>query len=370
MHKWIFVSGVLFLVSMFGTQIVFADYHFTDYQGRPPIHIYGSSLQKPVGLSPQQVKTAYNLSASGGHGTIAIIGAYDDKTIEDDLDVFSKTFNLPECTAANGCFEKHKMSDSVKPSSGWSMETSLDVEWAHAIAPKAKILLVEATTPSGKNLLAAIDYAASRADASAISMSWGGVEFPEEASMDSHFVSKSGAVFFASSGDDGAGVSWPAASVNVVAVGGTSLKLDAKNNVVSETAWAGSGGGVSAYEPQPAYQSGWGIAKAGGMRAIPDVALNADPQNGFAIYKSSSGGKGIWYRVGGTSASAPQWAAIRSLGLSASNEKFYSDKASANYATYFRDIISGKNGDCGYFCSARKRYDYVTGLGSPLTINF
>jgi subtilase family serine protease len=370
MAKPIFVSGILILISTIIAFPVLADYHFSNFKGRPPIHIYGSSSKKPLGLSPEQVKAAYNLPATGGHGTIVIIGAYDDKTIEDDLNVFSQTFNLPECTIANGCFEKHKMSDSVKPSSGWSMETSLDVEWAHAIAPKAKILLVEATTPSGKNLLDAIDYAAGRTDAAAVSMSWGGGEFPEEATMDSHFISKSGAVFFASSGDDGTGVSWPAASANVVAVGGTSLKLDAKNKVVSETAWAGSGGGISVYEKQPAYQSGYGIAKAGGMRAIPDVSLNADPQNGFAIYKSSSGGKGIWYRVGGTSASAPQWAAIRSLGLSASNEKFYSDKASENYSTYFRDIVSGKNGDCGYLCMARKRYDYVTGLGSPLTVNF
>ena len=370
MAKPILLSGILIFVFIAGPCPIFADYHFADYRGRSPIHVYGSSLQKPVGLSPEQVKAAYNLPTTGGHGTIAIVGAYEDKTIENDLNVFSKTFDLPECTAANGCFEKHKMSDSIKPSSGWSMETSLDVEWAHAIAPTAKILLIEATTPSGKNLLAAIDYAASRTDATAISMSWGGGEFPEETTLDSHFVGKSGAVFFASSGDDGAGVSWPAASANVVAVGGTSLKLDAKNNVVSETAWAGSGGGVSAYEKQPAYQSGYGIAKAGGMRAIPDVSLNADPQTGFAIYKSSSSGKGIWYRVGGTSASAPQWAAIRSLGLSASNEKFYSDKAGANYSSYFRDIVSGKNGDCGYFCSARKHYDYVTGLGSPLTINF
>ena len=370
MPKIILVLGILIFIFVFGTPTVMADYHFSNFKGRPPIHINGSSTKKPLGMLPDQVKVAYNLPVTGGHGAIAIVGAYDDATIENDLNVFSKTFNLPECTTANGCFEKHKMSSSVKANSGWSMETSLDVEWAHAVAPKAKIVLVEATTPSGKNLLAAIDYAAGRTDAVAISMSWGGGEFPEETTLDNHFISKSGAVFFASSGDDGAGVSWPAASPNVVAVGGTSLKLDSKNNVVSETAWAGSGGGVSAYEKQPVYQSNYNITKAGGMRALPDVSLNADPQYGFAIYKSSSSGRGTWYRVGGTSASAPQWAAIRSLGLTASNDKFYSDKASENYASYFRDIVSGKNGDCGYYCAARKRYDYVTGLGSPLTVNF
>jgi hypothetical protein len=101
------------------------------------------------------------------------------------------------------------------------------------------------------------------------------------------------------------------------------------------------------------------------MRAIPDVAYDADPASGFSIYKS-----GKWYVVGGTSAGAPQWAAIQSLGLSASNSNFYPDKAGSSSNRFFRDIISGTNGDCKYFCDARKRYDYVTGLGSPLTVKF
>ena len=101
------------------------------------------------------------------------------------------------------------------------------------------------------------------------------------------------------------------------------------------------------------------------MRAIPDVSYDADPHSGYSIYV-----KGKWYVVGGTSAGAPQWAAIQSLGLSASNANFYSDKASAGNASFFRDITSGTNGDCGYYCQARKHYDYVTGLGSPLTIHF
>ena len=106
------------------------------------------------------------------------------------------------------------------------------------------------------------------------------------------------------------------------------------------------------------------------MRAIPDVAFNADPQTGFAVYIGTSKGKGSWYQIGGTSAGAPQWAAIQSLGLSANNQNFYQDKTSSNSGSYFRDIVSGNNGDCQYFCSARKHYDYITGLGSPLTITF
>ena len=98
------------------------------------------------------------------------------------------------------------------------------------------------------------------------------------------------------------------------------------------------------------------------MRAIPDVAYNADPASGFPIIR-----KGVWETVGGTSAGAPQWAAIASLGSGASNTNFYSDKSSTNNSKYFRDITSGTNGDCGYLCIARAHYDYVTGLGSPQT---
>lgn len=342
-----------------------ASYHFVDFKGRPPIHVFGSSTKSPQGMTPAQIKKIYGLPTSGGRGIIAIVGAYDDATIETDLNAFSKQFGLSACTAASGCFTKHKMSASESSDSGWGMETSLDVEWAHAIAPQAKILLVEATTPSGANLLKAVDYAAMQNGIAAISMSWGGGEFPEEATLDSHFVSKSGAPFFASSGDNGAGASWPASSPNVIGVGGTSLALNTDGSLKKESAWTGSGGGVSAYEKQPAYQAGYNISRAGGMRAIPDVSYDADPKSGFPIYV-----KGKWHTVGGTSAGAPQWAAIATLGSGASNDNFYTDKSSSNNDAYFRDITAGTNGSCGYLCTARKHYDYVTGLGSPLTVQF
>ncbi len=357
----VFVSALFILPVGFAQ----ASYHFSDFQGRSPIHIYASDTKSPQGITPSQIKNIYNLPATGGKGTIVIVGAYDDTTIENDLATFDKQFNLPDCTTKNGCFTKHKMSSSVKADSGWAMETSLDIEWAHAIAPKAKIMLVEATTPSGANLLSAVDYAAKVSDASAISMSWGGGEFPEETTMDSHFVSKSGAPFFASSGDDGTGASWPASSPNVIGVGGTSLSLNSNGTLKKQTAWSGSGGGISAYEKEPNFQSGYNIPKAGGMRAIPDVAYDADPASGFPIVRN-----GKWYTVGGTSAGAPQWAAIASLGSGANNANFYSDKASANNAAYLTDVSSGTNGSCGYVCAARKNYDYVTGLGTPNAVKF
>lgn len=338
-----------------------AAYHFSDYRGRPPIHVYAKT-KAPKGMTPDEIKAIYHLPQAGGSGTIAIIGAYEDKSAEADLAAFSKQFGLPECTKANGCFEQHVMATGGNDNSGWDIETSLDIEWAHAIAPQAKILLVEAKTPSGKNLLSAVDYAAARSDVVAISMSWGGAEFPEEVSLDSHFVSKYGAVFFASSGDNGAGASWPASSPNVVGVGGTSLMMKADGSFAKETAWAGSGGGVSAYETEPAFQSSYSIPHSGGMRAVPDVAYDADPASGFPIYHA-----GAWETVGGTSAGTPQWAAIAALGKGVSLKNLYSDKLSSDPGAYFRDITSGTNGDCGYLCSARAHYDYITGLGSPIT---
>jgi len=354
----------IFLGSVFLPSFVFASYHFSNFRGKPPIHIYGKASKIPIGIMPSQIKKIYNLPENGGHGTIAIIGAYEDSSIEKDLSDFSKQFNLPECTTKNNCLEKHRMSAVIKTDSNWNLETTLDVEWAHAIAPQAKILLVEATTPSGVNFLNAIDYATSRKDVVAISMSWGGSEFPEEISLDSHFQNTN-IIFFASSGDNGTGASWPASSPYVVSVGGTTLSINSTGNVKKETAWSGSGGGISAYEKEPDYQKDYSITKNKGYRAIPDVAYNADPVSGFPIIRN-----GIWRTVGGTSAGAPQWAAISTLGSGANNINFYKDKASVKNNNYFTDITSGTNGDCGYFCDARKHYDYITGLGTPLTVNF
>jgi subtilase family serine protease len=369
-HKFFAINGfvitALFVAWCSPVPPAQAAYHFADFTAHPPIHILSSTNKTPQGITPTEIKKIYNIPASGGKGTIVIIGAYNDTAIEQDLTAFDSAFALPVCTSKNGCFTQHLMSTKEASStSAWDLETALDVEWAHAIAPKAKIMLVEAASPSGTNLLKAVDYAASQKTASAISMSWGGDEFTEETTYDSHFKSVSGAPFFASSGDNGAGVSWPAASPDVIAVGGTSLALTKDGILTKETAWAGSGGGVSAYEKAPAYQTTYSIPKSNGMRAIPDVAYDADPASGFPIVHN-----GVWRTAGGTSAGAPQWAAIAADGKGAANTAFYSDKSSTKNASYFRDIISGANGSCGYYCSARARYDYVTGLGTPQTVTF
>lgn len=341
------------------------------FEATTPHRVHGQATASPTGLSPAQIKAVYNLPSIGGSGTIAIIDAYDYPTAENDLNVFSSKFGLLVCTTANGCFEKHKMSNKLRADSGWSLEAALDVQWAHAVAPNAKVLLVEAKSSSGTDLLAAVDYARNRADVVAVSMSWGGGEFSGEGLYDSRFTSQYGAAFFAASGDNGTGTIWPSVSPNVVGVGGTSLLFNLDGTLANETAWSGSGGGVSAYESEPSYQVNYGLVNSGGKRAVPDVSYDADPASGFSVYDTTSyyGQKG-WFQVGGTSAGTPQWAAIQALGLSSSNNHFYADAAGASYASYFRDVTRGTNGACGVNCSAAPGYDLVTGLGSPLTTTY
>ena len=146
----------------------------------------------PVGLAPAQMKAAYGFSTSSTAGagmTIAIVDADDLPTAENDLNVFSSKFGLPACTTANGCFKKVNQAGGTsfpRYNSGWGLEIALDIEWAHAIAPGAKILLVEASTNSFTNLLKAEDYAA--AHAQYVSNSWGGNEFSGESTYDPHFA--------------------------------------------------------------------------------------------------------------------------------------------------------------------------------------
>lgn len=311
----------------------------------------------PTGYSPIQIKTAYNLPSSGGAGTtIAIIDAYDTPNILDYYNTFSNQYNLPDNSSGN--FMVHPMAQNIQPDSSWTTETCLDVEWAHAIAPNARILLVEATGADDNALLSAIDYATSQPGVIAVSMSWGGDEFAQETTyyFESHF-NKPGITFFASSGDDGTSPKWPAVSAKVVSVGGTSLNLNSDGTIISETAWRNSSGGLSVYVPKPSYQTNYGLSNT--KRAVPDVSYNGNPSTGVSVYN------GAWIKVGGTSAGAPQWAAIHAIGLSVTNNNLYA-RAKTAYSSYFRDITIGSN----YVNQTETYYDLVTGLGSPLTTNF
>lgn len=344
---------------------------------RPPFHLNPNvTSTSPSGLTPARVRRAYGFDqiSNGGAGqVIAVVDAYDDPNIEADLGVFDTKFNVASCTTSNGCFRKIYAS-GTKPSTdpGWALEIALDVEWAHAIAPAAKIMLVEAKSSSYADLMYAVDVAVKNG-ATAVSMSFGGSEFSGETTYDSHF-NVPGVTFTASSGDSGDGVEYPAASQYVVSVGGTTLNADSYGNYISESAWSGSGGGVSAYEPEPSGQANFPIPYAG-KRGGPDVAYDANPTAGFAVYDSVTYNKQSgWFQVGGTSAGSPQWASFMAIvnslrvaqgkaGLSAAYNSLYTVAKTA-YGDY-HDITTGSNGSCGTVCNAAGGYDYVTGLGSP-----
>jgi subtilase family serine protease len=249
---------------------------------------------RPSGETPQSLRSVYNLPSSGGSGIIAIVDAFDYPTAENDLNVFSTTFGLPACTTSNGCFAKVYATGSRPAANcGWSQEAALDIEWAHAMAPGAKIVLVEAASNSFNDLFAAVDVATNLIAASHItgnvgevSMSWGGGEFSTESSNDFHFT-HTGIVYFGASGDTGGATIYPSASPNVVAAGGTSVNRNSSGAFVSETGWSGSGGGPSKYESIPSYQAGVSGASTT-MRSIPDISFDANPNTGVSVYDSTS----------------------------------------------------------------------------------
>src|SRR6266566_23542 len=194
----------------------------------------------PAGETPASIRAVYSVPSTGGAGTIAIVDAFDYPTAENDLGVFSSQFGLPACTTANGCFTKVFAGGSQPRSNcGWGQEAALDIEWAHAMAPSAKIVLVEAASNSFANLFAAVDVATTLAGTKQVSMSWGGSEFSSEASNDVHFLQTPGVVYFASSGDTGGVTIYPSASPYVVAAGGTRVNTNSSGGFLSETGWSG-----------------------------------------------------------------------------------------------------------------------------------
>ena len=319
----------------------------------------------PSGYSPVQFRTAYGLPSSASKvQTIAIVDAYNDPNIESDLGVYSKQYGLSVCTTANGCFKKVDQTGGTsypQTNAGWSLEISLDVEVAHAICPNCKILLVEATSNSFANLIAAEDYATKHANV--VSNSWGGGEFSSEttSTYDGHFNHIGIPITF-SSGDKGFGVQYPAASHYVTAVGGTTLDLNSNNTRKSETVWSGAGSGCSAYEPKPTWQKDAGCIR----RTVADVAADANPNTGAAVYDTITyKGQSGWFQVGGTSLASPLIAAIYALagnGVSTVDGSYPYSHASGLF-----DVTSGSNGTCGgsYLCTAKTGYDGPTGLGAP-----
>ncbi|GAA0679114.1 peptidase S8 [Kitasatospora atroaurantiaca] len=322
----------------------------------------------PSGFGPSDLLSAYNLAANGGAGqTIAIVDAYDDPSAESDMAVYRAQYGLPACTTANGCFKKVNQTGGTKlprANSGWAGEISLDLDMVSAIAPNAKIILVEASSASMTNLGTSVNTAVSLG-AKFVSNSYGGGESSSDTSYDTSYFNHPGVAITVSSGDGAYGVEYPAASKYVTAVGGTALKRDSSSRGWSESVWytnstEGAGSGCSAYDAKPTWQKDTGCAK----RTVADVSAVADPATGVAVYQTY-GGSG-WAVYGGTSASAPIIAGVYAL---AGTPSAGSTPASFPYAHTgsLNDVTTGSNGTCSpsYLCTAGTGYDGPTGLGTP-----
>jgi subtilase family serine protease len=351
----------------------------------------------PIGLTPAQVRAAYGfdsiinntarsitfggVKADGAGQTIAIVDAFDNPNIKASLAAFDKQFGIAD--PGNNAFKIVDQTGSTTlppPDAGWATEIALDVEWVHAMAPAANILLVEAISDSMTDLMSAVDYARGQNGVVAVCCSWGGPEDPTEATFDTIFTSPAGrgVTFVVAAGDDGAPATYPSASPNVLSVGGTNLTVS-NNRYGSETVWNDgiviggvggliggiSGGGASLYERAPTFQKSIGQK----MRGTPDVSASAGG-SGFAVYDSFNNTRtGGWYTTGvlGTSGAAPLWAALVAVADQGRARLGKGSLANAQAALYslprtdFHDITSGSNG----VDLAKVGYDLASGLGSP-----
>ncbi len=358
--------------------------------------------------------------ASGGWGAIALVDAYDDPNAAGDLATFDGEFGLPAANFtvvyANSSYGNlngltASCSGTPPPANltGWDLEESLDIEWSHAMAPNAKIILVEACSQNLPDLLFAEEVAGlevSQAGGGDISNSWG---YPESAvgvagdgggtmteqEDDNYFFRYywSGITYFASAGDAGSEVIYPSASPWVVSAGGTTVNRNAQGKFVSESCWSDSGGGFSTVEgwtnpptfPSLGPWADYQYTLFGGApfelpkRSTPDISFNADPNSGVYVFDSDEGG-GAWYIVGGTSVSSPALAGIVNAAQSRFSQAttkaggyyqpgelthLYAQYGSAKfYGSYFYDVTTGSNGH-----AAGTGYDQCTGLGSPRGYN-
>ncbi|MEV5720565.1 putative Ig domain-containing protein [Amycolatopsis mediterranei] len=319
----------------------------------------------PGGFGPSGLRSAYNLTASGSaSATVAIVDSNDDPNAESDLATYRSTYGLPACTTANGCFKKVNENGQSSPlpaaDSGWAGEISLDVDMVSAICPNCHILLVEANQPSMADLGTAVNTAVSMG-AKYVSNSYGGGEDGSEPSSDSSYFHHPGVAITASTGDSGYGISYPASSQYVTAVGGTSLTQGGGTRGWTETAWSGAGSGCSTSVAKPAFQN---VTTGCSKRANADVSAVADPQTGVAVYQTY-GGSG-WAVYGGTSASSPIIASVYAL----AGTPGASDTPAAypySHTGNLYDVTSGSNGSCSVTvqCKAGTGWDGPTGLGTP-----
>ena len=366
--------------------------------GRVAAPVPGNQVIRPAvtlataPYTPAQMTQAYGVNqisfggvtGTGAGQTIAIVDAFNDPNIISDAAGFNSNFNLPQFNVAGGpTFTVLNQTGGTSlptiDGQGWDLEESLDVEWAHSIAPQANIILYESNTNNDPDMDQAVATAAANPAVSVVSMSWGESEFAGETSEDPFVLTPTGrtggVTFLAGSGDWDSPAIYPSLSPDVVSVGGTSLDIQPDGTYVSESVWNnnngyGTGGGVSQYESLPAYQDGLnGINGASTTnRNAPDVSMDADPDTGVYVLDTYSGG---WYQVGGTSLSTPLWAGLVSI---ANQGRALNGEPSLNGLTQtlptlynlpstdFNDITTGGNGTY----NAAPGYDLVSGIGTPI----
>ena len=316
----------------------------------------------PSGFGPADLRSAYNVTATGAGTTIvAIVDAYGYPNAEADLAVYRAQYGLPACTTANGCFIKINQTGGKnypRTNTGWDQEQALDLDMASAMCPNCKIMLVQATTASFTNLATAVNTAASRA--LVVSNSYGGGETGSSTYASAY--NHPGKAITVSTGDSGYGVGFPASAPGVIAVGGTTLTRAGNARGWSESAWASGGSGCSGIYAKPTWQDD-GLCTA---RMEADISAVGDPATGVAVYGPNSQGKGTWLVFGGTSVSAPLIGGIYgALGVGPVNaaQKIWASRGTAG----LNDVTAGTNGACGgtYFCTAGAGYDGPTGNGTP-----
>lgn len=356
-----------------------------------PAGVTPDTIGEPGGYDPYELRSYLDLTGTGKGQTVAIVEAWNvESAVTTAVGDYTSWFGVkPPCSDAvtSGCFnltfqapdgfEPVDTIQEIQSTVSFQLETALDVEMVHAIAPDAAITVVQAHDNSDDAVMSALDHAVALKPA-VVSNSYGESEFDGEQALDQHCQEADVPCVF-SSGDAGNPGGYPAANPNVLAVGGTTLDVGPTGKVRSEIAWEGSGGGISQYEPRPGYQQAADPYDTG--RGLPDVSFDADPQSGVAVYVVQEiPNLGLrterWVEVGGTSAGAPAWAAILAVAdqLRAASGKPALTTADVHAAVYDRhgqhdraiaDITQGANGICGAICTAGPGYDLVTGEGSP-----
>ena len=369
--------------------------------------------------SPAQIRRAYSFDSLQAHGidgrgrTVAIVDAFTDPYLRADLATFDRTFGLPDPNLTVVTPDGSIPFDITDENQvGWALETSLDVQWVHAIAPQARILLVQSYDDNDPAIDSAIKYVIDGNRADALSQSFGETETcaprSELVMLQSLYARAAarGMTVTAATGDAGAavyscdgnsflkGVEIPAVDPNVLAVGGTNLALQPKTDRYSfERAWGSeafgcvapdgcSGGGYSTLVGRPSYQDG---TVAGRFRAIPDVSMDAGVDGGLLVhcgacnvfYDGLAADDPAFQIIGGTSASTPMWASIAVLAdqlrgdrVGRINDDVYKLLHSRSYQLDFHDVTQGNNNQgpiAGY--AATPGWDPVTGVGTPVGDN-